>query len=120
MPARRTRLTPLGARKQLLIAESDVNRARMLEDASEFAAGFKSATSRARSIGSVASSAAMLMASAAALRPSGTVAAGVKASPFRALLKGVGLLSTLWLAFRAQGRTPQADPSPSRDVAVKA
>lgn len=119
MPGRRTRLTPLGARKQLLIAESELHRARLVEDAAEVAAGLKSATVRVRSIGSIASSAAVLMASAAALRASGPVGPKVKTSPLRAILKGMGLLSTLWLAFRSQGRT-QADLQPNRESAAKA
>lgn len=106
-------LTPLGARKQLLIAESELNRARLVEEASALSAGFKAATTRVRSFGSIASSAAVLMASLVALRPSRTSATGVRPSRLQALIKRAGILSTLWLTFRSR-RGTDADRPPHR------
>ena len=93
----RRRLTPLGARKQLLIAESELNRARLVEDAAAFTTGVKSATTRVRSVGSIASSAAVLLASLVALRPSRTAAAGVSPVALGAVVVLPGAPGNGWL-----------------------
>jgi hypothetical protein len=116
MPRGGLRLSALGVRKRLLIAESDLNRARLVEDMAAFAGGVRSVTDRARTIGSLASAAAVLVASVAALRSSRAVVAGARPSRFQAILKRAGILSTVWLAFRSQGRR-ESDRAPSwRDL----
>lgn len=105
-------MTPLGARKQLLLAESDLNRARMLQDAAAFSAGVHSATHRLRSIGSIASSALAWMATVTALRSSRNSTAGVRPSPLEKLLKGAGVITTFVLACVSR-RQRKADPKPT-------
>jgi hypothetical protein len=98
------RLNPLQSRKQLLLAESDLNRALMLEDVAALTADLRLVTDRARSFGSIASSGAALVAGLAAVRRGKTARGGARPSWLRIILRGAGLLSTLWLAFRSFSR----------------
>jgi hypothetical protein len=61
-------MNPLESRKQLLIAESELNRAQLVADLAALTAGVRAITDRARSFGSIASSAAVLVAGLAAFR----------------------------------------------------
>jgi hypothetical protein len=105
-----SRLNPLDLRKQLLIAESELNRAQLAAELIELTAGFRAVTDRARSFGSIASSAAALVAGLAAFRRGKTAVAGAKSSWLQTLLNGAGLISTLWLAFRPQERERVGNP----------
>ena len=99
------RVTPLVSRKQLLIAESEINRVRMQEEWQAMADGVRSLADRAKSLGSIASAAAMLVTGVAAFRRDKHVdAAAAKPSCLQNILKGAGLISNLWLAFRARPR----------------
>ena len=104
MFGKKPRLNPLESRKQLLIAESELNRAQMAGDMAALTAGVRTFTDRAKSFGSIASSAAVLVAGLAAFRRGKPVDADAKPSWLRTILKGAGLISTFWLAFRSQRR----------------
>jgi hypothetical protein len=104
MFGKKPRLNPLESRKQLLIAESELNRAQMAGDMAALTAGVRALTDRAKSFGSIASSAAVLVAGLAAFRCGKPAGADAKPSWLRTLLKGAGLISTFWLAFRSQRR----------------
>ena len=104
MSGKKSHLTPLESRKHLLIAESNLNRAQLIEDMAALTAGVRTLTDRAKSFGSIASSAAVLVAGLAAFRRGKPVGAGAKPSWLRTILKGAGLFSTFWLAFRSQRR----------------
>jgi len=97
-------MNPLESRKQLLIAESELNRAQLVRDMAALTDGVRTITDRARSFGSIASSALLLVAGLAAFRHRKPVDADAKPSRLQTILKGAGLISTLWLAFRSQGR----------------
>jgi hypothetical protein len=97
-------MNPLESRKQLLIAESELNRAQLVEDMVVLTAGVHTLTDRAKSFGSIASSAAVLVAGLATFLRSKSVVADAKPSWLQILLKGAGLVSTIWLAFRSRGR----------------
>ena len=97
-------MNPLESRKQLLIAESELNRAQLIGDLAALTAGVRVLTDRAKSFGSIASSAAVLVAGLAAFRRGKSVQAEAKPSRWQTILKGAGLISTLWLAFRSQRR----------------
>ncbi len=86
-----------------MIAESEINRARLLGDWVALTAGVRTLTDRARSFGSIASAAALLVAGLAAFRRGKCAPADPKPSWLQTILKGAGLVSTIWLAFRAQG-----------------
>lgn len=99
-------LNPLESRKQLLLAESELNRAQLVVDMAALSADVGALTERAKSLGSLASSAAMLVAGLAAFRRSKPAEADAKPSWFKRILKGAGVVSSLWLAFRPSGRAP--------------
>lgn len=100
-------MNSLETRKQLLIAESDLNRAGLLEEMAALAAGVRMATNRAKSFGSVASVAAVVVVGLVALRRGQPGIATAKFSRLQSILKVAGLLSSSWLAFRSQRRGPK-------------
>ena len=95
-------LNPLQLQKQLLVAASELNRAQMDSDMAMLTAGVHQLTNRARSFSLIASAVAALVAGVAAFRK--PAESGAKTSWLQTLLKGAGLVSNLWLAFRAPGR----------------
>ncbi len=98
------RLNPLELRKQLLIAESELNRAQLVEDMAALTEGVRTLTDRAKSFGSIASSAAMLVAGLAAFRRSRSAPADEKPLWWQTILKGAQLAGTVWSRFRARPR----------------
>jgi hypothetical protein len=104
MFGKKPRLNPLESRKQLLIAESELNRAQLVQEWQTMADGVRSVADRARSIGSIASTAASLIAGLASFRRKKSAPAEQKPSRLQTILKGTGLISTVWQAFRSQGR----------------
>ena len=80
MFGKKPRLNPLESRKQLLIAESELNRAQMAGDMAALTAGVRTFTDRAKSFGSIASSAAVLVAGLAAFRRNKPAGADAKPS----------------------------------------
>ena len=100
-------MNPLESRKQLLIAESELNRAQLAGDLAALTAGVRTLTDRAKSFSAIASSAAVLVAGLAAFRRGKSADAEGKPPWLQTILKGAGLISTLWLAFRSRGRDQQ-------------
>jgi hypothetical protein len=107
MFGKKSHVTPLELRKQLLIAESELNRAQLAGDVAALTAEFRALRDRAKSFDSIASSAAVLVAGLAAFRRGKPLDAGPQPSWLRTISQGAGLISTLWLAFRSQRRHPQ-------------
>lgn len=103
------RVNPLASRKQLLVAESDLNRARMMDDVTALAAEVRGLGDRAKSYGSIALSAAVLVSGLAAFRRRKPGDTDAKSSWLQTVLKGAGLISNLWLAFRLKGRNRTGD-----------
>ncbi len=101
MSGKNTGLTPLQSRKQLLLAESELNRIQLVADITTLTANVHALTGRAKSLGSVASSALALLAAFQGGRNDG---GGRRRSWLQIILKGAGLVSTLWLAFRSMSR----------------
>ena len=73
------------------------------------AAGVQMLTVRAKSFGSIASAAAVLVAGVAAFRHAKSTSAGAKPSWMRKIFNGASMVSTIWLAFRS-ARRDQKDP----------
>ena len=107
-------MNPLELRKGLLIAESELNRAQLAGDMVALTADVRALADRAKSFGSIASSAAVLVAGLAAFRRGKPVDADAKPSWLKTILKGAGLISTLWLAFRAKGHDQENKEPNSR------
>jgi len=97
-------MNKLQARKQMLIAESELNRAQLVQEWETLADGYRSVTHYAKSFASVVSSAATLLGGLAALRRRLREKAHGKSSWLHTILKTAGLLSDFWLAFRSPGR----------------
>jgi len=95
-------LNPLQSRKQLLLAESELNRVQVAGDLAAFKTGIQKLKDRAKSFESIASSAAVLVAGLTAFRRGASTNVSPKKSWLQIALKGAGLVSTLWLAFRPQ------------------
>ena len=106
-------MNALQSRKQLLIAESELNRLQLVRDLAALKAGVGTLTSRAKSFGSIASAVTMALAGLAAFRR-GKSAAATKPSWLQQIIKGAGLVSTVWLAFRARDHEPAPQDSSKR------
>lgn len=98
------RVNPLESRKQLLIAESELNRAQLEQEWVALTAGVRTLTGRVKSFGSIASAAALVVAGLAAFRRGRPGNADVKPSWFQMALKGAQAAGSIWLAFRARPR----------------
>jgi hypothetical protein len=97
------RLNPLESRKQLLIAESALNRAQLVQDWQAMKDEVHALADQAGTIRSVISAAASLAGGLVSLRRKKSAPADAKPSWGQTLLKGAGLISSLWLAFRPRG-----------------
>jgi hypothetical protein len=95
-------MNPLESRKQLLIAESELNRAQLIGDMAALTADVRTLTDRVKTYSSIASAAAVLVTGLAACQRGKCVDADAKPSWLQTILKGAGLVSTFWLAFRAK------------------
>ncbi|HUD47810.1 MAG TPA: hypothetical protein VMR33_13330 [Candidatus Baltobacteraceae bacterium] len=93
-------------RKQLLLAESELNRAQLAEELQTVAHGVHSLVGRAKSFGWIISSTAVLAGALAAFRRGRPAEGDAKPSRLQSILKGAGLISTLWTAFRPRDRHP--------------
>ena len=102
MPGKNLRMNPLESRKQLLIAESELNRAQLVQEWQVMTGEVRSLTSQARTISSIASAVATLVAGLSSLCHKQSAPADEKPSWWRTLLKGAGLASSFWQAFRSQ------------------
>jgi hypothetical protein len=96
-------MNPLESLKQLLIAESEINRAQLVGDLTALKAGVRTFAQRVKSFSLIASSATVLVASQAALRRGKSVTVDAKPSRLQTILKGAGLNLPLWRAFRSRG-----------------
>jgi hypothetical protein len=90
-------------RKQLLIAESELNRARLSEEWQTMAHGVRDLAHRAKTIGAWASAAALLVAGVTAWRRGAPSPGTAKSSWFQKILNGARLGARIWFAFRACG-----------------
>ncbi|MEI6194328.1 MAG: hypothetical protein WCS42_08355 [Verrucomicrobiota bacterium] len=95
-------MNPLESRKQLLIAESELNREQLTQEWQAVSNDVHALASRAKTIGSIASVAAALVAGVATFRRAKSTALAAQPSWPQTILKGAGLVSTLWQAFRVR------------------
>ena len=97
-------MNPLESRKRLLVAESEINRVQLLEEWQAMTDGIHSLAGRVKSVGSVASAVALLVAGVSAFQRGKSVDAEAKLSWIQAALRGAQLAGSVWLAFRARSR----------------
>jgi hypothetical protein len=100
------RLDPLESRKELLIAESELNRAQLSQEWQTMTLGVGALAHRAKTIGGWVSSLALLMAGLAALRTGPPPRGAAKTNWFHTILNGASLASTIWLALPNRGHRP--------------
>ncbi len=107
MFGKKPHLSPLKLRKQLLIAESELNRARLSEEWQTIAHGVRGQLGRARTIAVWVSSSALLVAGVVALRRSPSAPRTARAFWLQRIWNGARLASTIWFALRARGHEGQ-------------
>jgi hypothetical protein len=95
-------MNPLESRKQLLIAESELNRAQWSEDWQTMGHAIRDLAQQAKVMAAWASAAALLVAGVRALWRDPSAPAPTKSTWFQKLLKAARLASTIWLALRAR------------------
>jgi hypothetical protein len=99
------RVNALESRRQLLVAESEINRVRMLEEWQAMTEGGRSLVDRVKSVGGLASAAGLLAAGVSSfLHTEKTLFTHDKPSWFRKMLKAAQLAGSTWLVFRARSR----------------
>jgi hypothetical protein len=104
MSGKNPRLNPLELQKLLLLAESELNRAQLVQEWQTISDGVHAIKSQARIFSSLAATAASLFAILAAIRRKKSAPAAEKLSWLQTILKGVQLAGSLWPAFRPQRR----------------
>jgi hypothetical protein len=104
-------MNTLPSRKQLLIAESELNRAQLVEAVAALTTDLHGLRERAKSFGAIASSVAVLITGLVACQRGRAEIAGAKSGWWQTIIKGAGLVSTLRLAFRARSRHPGPQPA---------
>jgi len=98
MPGKTSSLTPLESRKQLLLAESELNRAQMVQEWQTMAGEVRALVHHARTLSYLAAAAVTVFTGLrSVVTPKAKPAA--KGSWMQTILKGAGLLATLWKVF---------------------
>jgi hypothetical protein len=95
-------MNDLESRKQLLIAESELNRAHLISDWESLAGEFHALTNRAKTMGSLASAATLLISALSSFRRNKPAPAVPKTPWLQAVLKGAGMIGLFWSKFRPQ------------------
>jgi hypothetical protein len=98
-------MNPLELRKQLLIAESELNRAQLLQEWQAMADGVRSVTDWARTISTLASIAVSLIAGLASFRRTKSAPADEKPSWWQTLLEVALLAGSFWSEFRPRPKS---------------
>ena len=104
MSGKNSHMKPLESRKQLLIAEGELNRAQLVQDWRIMAGEARSLAHQAKTISSLASAAASLVVGLVNFRRNKPAAE--KPPWWQTILKGAGLVSTVWQSFRPPGSNP--------------
>jgi hypothetical protein len=98
-------MTPLELRKHLLLAESELNRAQLVEEWKTMSEGFRGVADRARKYSSVALTASLLMAGLTYFWRVKSAPAQQKPTWWQLLLKGAKLGASLWSQFGPRPKT---------------
>lgn len=96
------RLNPLASRKQLLLAESELNRAQLAQEWRTLAGEVHALTNQARTVTALASAAASLVSGLVSWRQKKSAPSAEKPSWLQTALNGLGWFSKISRAFRSQ------------------
>jgi len=99
-------MKPLESRKQLLIAESELNRAQLLQEWQVVRLEVQAMADQAKSVRSMASAVVTLVAGATACCHKKTAPGAKKPSWLESAIKGASMISNLWQSFRPPGGAP--------------
>lgn len=102
-------MKPLESRKQLLIAESELNRAQLVQEWRTVRGEVHALAEQAKTIRSIASAVATLVAGLSNCRNKSASPAAEKPSWLQTILKGAGVIGNFWAQFRAQGGEPKEE-----------
>jgi negative regulator of sigma E activity len=102
-------MNPLQSRKQLLITESELNRAQLVQAWQTVSSDVHALAEQAGTIRSIASSVASLVAGLSSLRQKKSAPAAEQSPWWQTILKGAGVVGTFWQTFRAPPPEPN-DP----------
>jgi hypothetical protein len=111
-------MKPLTARKQMLIAESDLNRTLLINDLTELTKEVSHFSEHSRSLIGIASAAASLLAGLSSYQREQRAQAASDERPWwvKGLFKGAGIMTSLWKTFRhAQAAHHQAADGAAED-----
>ena len=97
------RVNPLELRKELLIAESEINRAHAISELTVIKSEVVVLMGRAQTLIKGVSTAAVLVAGLSVFLRRKAVEPQVKRSLWQTLFKGAGLILSVWPVFRKQG-----------------
>ncbi|MEJ0090045.1 MAG: hypothetical protein WDM80_09920 [Limisphaerales bacterium] len=103
-------MSPLTSRKQLLVAESELNRSQLIHNWHMLAGESRALAEQARTVGSLISSATSLVSGLASLRRKKSAPVAEQTSWWQTVLKGVEIAGSLWTQFRS----PAGDQSDKR------
>jgi len=93
------KMNVLALRKQLLIAESELNRAELVEESQILADEVRSVANRAKALRSLASAAVSWVAILTSFRRAKSASVNEKPSWWHTLLKSAQVAGSLWLQF---------------------
>jgi hypothetical protein len=99
-------VNPLALRKQLLVAESELNREQALAEWHHLTRGLRGFVGPLKSVSSMASTVAKLFLSA--FRSQKCARVGTKRSWLQTILDNAGLFTSLWVAFRSRSNDESA------------
>jgi hypothetical protein len=94
-------MSPLQSRKLLLIAESELNRAELVQECERLAEGARAVVGRARSFDQIASAAATVVSALTVFRHGKAAKPTAKRSWLQTFIKRAGLVLALWRAIRS-------------------
>src|ERR1700742_5165883 len=107
MPRKLPHISPLQMRKDLLIAESELNRAQLMDAWEAATTWHRTLDAGARIFGTVASAGTLLMSGCRAFRGKQEPQAGEGTSWLQPVIKSAGLISSLLHAFRSRDGKPK-------------
>jgi hypothetical protein len=107
MSGKTHQLSPLELRKQLLIVESEINRGQLLDEIATLTTDIQALTHRGRTLGLIASSGAVLLAGLTGFSRRNASVTEAKPGWLQHVVQGVGLVTTLWAAFRSSRPDPE-------------
>ncbi len=106
MSRKMPRVNRLQLQKELLVAESEINRAQLIEEWQAMTGGVRTFRARLKSVSELASAVALLVTAVSAFRRERAAARSAKFSWFDMALKGAKVAVSLWTVLRPSDHDP--------------